>query len=35
VFVTVKCRAEDLPLVPPPKDGAALARRFRAALGTD
>ena len=35
VFVAVKCRAEDLPLVLPPRDGAALARRFRAALEID
>ena len=33
VFVTVKCRAEDLPMVLPPRDGVALAERFRAALG--
>ena len=32
VFVTIKVRAEALPLVLPPRDGAALKDRFRAAL---
>lgn len=32
VFVTIKVRAEDLPLVLPPKDGAFLKDRFRGAL---
>lgn len=36
VFVNIKVRAEDLPLVLPPKDGAHLKDRFRAALlGSD
>lgn len=33
VFLTVKVRAEDLPLVLPPKDGTELRTRFRRALG--
>ena len=33
VFVTIKVRAEDLPLVLPPKDGTELRTRFRNALG--
>ncbi len=32
VFFTIKVRAEDLPLVLPPKDGVLLKQRFRAAL---
>ncbi len=32
LFCTIKVRAEDLPLVLPPKDGAHLKDRFRAAL---
>ena len=32
VFVTIKVRAEALPLVLPPRDGVALKDRFRAAL---
>lgn len=32
LFVTIKVRAEDLPLVLPPKDGAHLKDRFRRAL---
>ncbi len=32
VFVTIKVRAEALPLVLPPKEGAVLRDRFRAAL---
>lgn len=32
VFVDIKVRAEDLPLVLPPKDGAFLKDRFRGAL---
>ncbi len=32
VFVVVKVRAEELPIVPPPRDGAHLKDRFRAAL---
>jgi thiamine pyrophosphate-dependent acetolactate synthase large subunit-like protein len=32
VFYDIKVRAEDLPLVMPPKDGALLKERFRAAL---
>ena len=36
VFYDVKVRAEDLPLVMPPKDGVELKERFRAALlGSD
>ena len=32
VFVNIKVRAEELPLVLPPKDGVTLKDRFRAAL---
>jgi len=32
-FIAVKVRAEDLPLVLPPKDGTELRTRFRRALG--
>jgi thiamine pyrophosphate-dependent acetolactate synthase large subunit-like protein len=32
IFYDIKVRAEDLPLVMPPKDGALLKERFRAAL---
>ena len=32
VFFTFKVRAEELPIVPPPRDGAYLKDRFRAAL---
>lgn len=34
VFATIKIRAEDFPLVLPPKDGTELRTRFRRALGT-
>jgi thiamine pyrophosphate-dependent acetolactate synthase large subunit-like protein len=33
VFHAIKIRAEELPLVLPPRDGVALMARFRAALG--
>ena len=32
VFFAIKVRAESLPLVMPPKDGATLKDRFRAAV---
>jgi thiamine pyrophosphate-dependent acetolactate synthase large subunit-like protein len=36
LFINIKVRAEDLPLVLPPKDGAYLKDRFRfALLGAD